>query len=378
VVIAALCALLVLVPRVSLEDLVLRARPSILPAQAADWVNRLIEHFPIQINTATKVRDGVGMIRDLFERYDQFPRSNTIRAFREHGIALGEPLQGCSTTAVLYRCQKGAEPRILKKLDSEQVRGYQAMHDVVSAEEQLFLDHRLAPFDLVRGAASQSASMVRTRDWASMPHYPTDLSHCAKPLAPIDADTLIEQMMRALEFLHAHQLAHMDVKPSNIFVAQQGGFWLADFDTVCSYRSGAACGPSLSTTPEFVPREFKTAHRVCAQHDWWMLAMTVIDMITPPMGRGMPAGARDSNCASVRKALEKLGTEQASLLLRKLQNPDAIPDRRGSLTEGFCIHINCACCRPSIQGFYGHESFAGQFCSYAVAPDGDGRCKNCK
>lgn len=173
------------------------------------------------------------------------------------------------------------------------------------------------------GAAA--ASFV-SRDWASMPHYSTTLAYFAKPLSADDADTLIEQLTCALDFLHSRNLAHMDVKPDNIFVDQQGGFWLADFDTVRDYTRDSAhqllAPPTrVPSTPSFVPSGRKSEdglYTVSTQHDWWMLAMTVADMLTAPLGRQMGHGPTDFTCAQVRDALLELGTTQAALLGARL------------------------------------------------------------
>jgi serine/threonine protein kinase len=57
------------------------------------------------------------------------------------------------------------------------------------------------------------------RKWCWMPRYPVTLEQLGRPMPVLRATTVIEQMSIALRKLHSEGgLAHMDVKPSNIFV----------------------------------------------------------------------------------------------------------------------------------------------------------------
>jgi len=125
-------------------------------------------------------------------------------------------------------------------------------------------------------------------------------------------------MLDALDFLHRGRLAHMDVKPSNIFVDAAGHFWLADFGSVRSIGTA-----STSTTPTFVPAELRVAaleaYVVSKQHDWWMLGMTVTDMLTVRPEDGVGAGAADPTRTQVFLALDQLGTQPAAQLKARLE-----------------------------------------------------------
>ena len=56
-------------------------------------------------------------------------------------------------------------------------------------------------------------------------------------------DTL--QMARALEALHGQGMAHMDVKPENIMLGEDGLYKLGDFGLACR-MSGVSTGVTFS------------------------------------------------------------------------------------------------------------------------------------
>ena len=107
----------------------------------------------------------------------------------------------------------------------------------------------------------------------------------------------------------------MDVKPGNIFADQAGGFWLADFDIVCRFNSVApSTNVKVTSTPSFVPSDRRSrdgTYPVSTQHDWWMLAMTIVDMMTEPMDHKTGLAPTDTSCAQVKEALNKIGTLSA-------------------------------------------------------------------
>jgi len=97
----------------------------------------------------------------------------------------------------------------------------------------------------------------------------------------------------------------MDVKPTNIFVDGRGAFLLGDFGSV--REMGALIS---STTWAFVPsdrREQVHSYRATAQHDWWMLGMTVIDALSKTeseVGHGAPS--QDPSSGYVLEHLREL------------------------------------------------------------------------
>ena len=116
------------------------------------------------------------------------------------------------------------------------------------------------------------------RDWITMPLYARTLAQMGRPMGDKGVERLVGEITRALESLHGAGLAHMDVKPSNIFCDLDGRFLLGDFDAVRHVGT-----PTGTTTPALVPRDLKSVRYVAsASHDYWMLGMTVYDVLSAP------------------------------------------------------------------------------------------------
>ncbi|MDO9334256.1 MAG: hypothetical protein Q7T57_07030 [Dehalococcoidales bacterium] len=116
------------------------------------------------------------------------------------------------------------------------------------------------------------------RQWCWMPRFSGD----ARILCGyVDPTPVIAQMIIALKRLHDAGLAHMDVKPDNIFLSPtRVGFFLGDFGSVRLF--GCKEG---STTDTYLPRDIRMGHYVASPlHDWWMLAMTARDLMTNRTG----------------------------------------------------------------------------------------------
>ena len=149
-----------------------------------------------------------------------------------------------------------------------------------------------------------------------MPRFPATLEQLGGPLSADSVAKLLLQLSTALRHLHAAGLAHMDVKPSNVFVTSSGELMLGDFGNV------RVIGARGSTTTAFVPQERQQRRKdelydVSAAHDWWMLAMTAAAMMAGPRARQAGAGAGDATCAQLRdclSAVSNLPRELHSLL----------------------------------------------------------------
>ena len=123
------------------------------------------------------------------------------------------------------------------------------------------------------------------RQWVSMPEYNRTLDMMGHPLNIATVTRLINQMTIALGTLHSHQLAHMDVKPSNIFVTPEGNFLLGDFGSATTFNEKTSAS-TRAFLPIYrkhtIPKTFMfTANAV---HDWMMLAVTVWDVRVPQKG----------------------------------------------------------------------------------------------
>jgi serine/threonine protein kinase len=293
-------------------------------------------------------------MQDLVKRYRGRPQTTTKRFFTTNGIALGAPLRGSDT---LFQGSMGTVPLVLKKLDHSEWVAYTAVENA-AVHSVAPLTH-LSDFTLFDAdspqsspsnpVASASTSPIRTvnafkgcsvartpinpptgnvavstpspstitRHWASMPYYSTTLESIGRPLDDTSAVKLVSQMTIALSILHGKNLAHMDVKPSNIFVDSQGSFFLGDFGSVATIGRVAS-----STTWAFVPSDVVQSPSLLASanHDWWMLGMTVTDMLTTVAENEVGHGASDPDCDAVLNQLRRLDAVE-SLISRLESQP---------------------------------------------------------
>ncbi|MDO9333047.1 MAG: hypothetical protein Q7T57_00785 [Dehalococcoidales bacterium] len=86
----------------------------------------------------------------------------------------------------------------------------------------------------------------------------------------------------ALQALHASGFAHLDVKPSNIFVDGRGACFLGDYDAALRLDE-----PVGRTTDSYLPAEFAAMLRqtmlpACPAVDFAMLALTLADRLALP------------------------------------------------------------------------------------------------
>ncbi len=82
------------------------------------------------------------------------------------------------------------------------------------------------------------------------------------PPAIATACSLIYQVASALDEAHQHQLVHRDVKPSNIFVMQNGQAKLLDFGLVRHAPAPASLYPTWSSAPSITWRPSKPSIRL--------------------------------------------------------------------------------------------------------------------
>lgn len=89
-----------------------------------------------------------------------------------------------------------------------------------------------------------------------------------------------KQMIEALAYCHANNIAHRDIKPDNIFIDQYDHIKLADFGLARQFdeesKSNEKCGSLI-----FVPPEMFQCNEVCPfKADIWALGITFFFMAT--------------------------------------------------------------------------------------------------
>lgn len=106
-------------------------------------------------------------------------------------------------------------------------------------------------------------------------------------LALQDAATIVRQVAAALDAAHRAKLVHRDVKPSNVFLAQEEAgevVKLLDFgvakDASDTRRTDDTTGDLLLGSPRYMSPEQAQAGKVDGRSDVWSLGAVVFEMLT--------------------------------------------------------------------------------------------------
>jgi hypothetical protein len=233
--------------------------------------------------------------RHLYRSAELIPHTSTrARAIREAGVSIDGPLaMPGHQKAMFFLAFEGDVPRVLKfPHDQDTARTECLMYESVSAVLPQHPEVYLVPVRSLNVAgthhspatSTDEASTRNLRGGILMPMYPCTLSQRAQafqarsvdsPLQPAATfmSNALQRMSTTLQFLHAQGWLHGDVKPSNIFLDNDGLAWLAD------YGSSAPLGnvPRLTGTVAYQCQEIPPS--AGAAFDLIGLAITALSVI---------------------------------------------------------------------------------------------------
>ena len=114
------------------------------------------------------------------------------------------------------------------------------------------------------------------------------LSHHGGPLPIVRAVDLVCQLLWALDYAHAKGFVHLDVKPSNMLVTQDGGrdvVRLSDFGLARIYLSSRMSGLSTGdefggTAPFMAPEQINDLRATKPSADQYSAAATLYNFLT--------------------------------------------------------------------------------------------------
>ncbi|ODQ77289.1 hypothetical protein BABINDRAFT_16679, partial [Babjeviella inositovora NRRL Y-12698] len=99
------------------------------------------------------------------------------------------------------------------------------------------------------------------------------------------SECFFKQLLRGIKYMHAHGIAHCDIKPENILLTSTGCLKITDFGTACVFRtawehkvvlSSGACGSEPYVAPEeYVLDEYDPRHA-----DVWSAGIVYMTMRT--------------------------------------------------------------------------------------------------
>ncbi len=97
-----------------------------------------------------------------------------------------------------------------------------------------------------------------------------------RPFAPLEILHYIDPIATGLAYAHKNGIYHLDVKPSNILIAQNGGVYVSDFG-VAQFGGG---GSSRGTLSHMAPEQIE-GRQVDGRTDIYGLGVTLFELATP-------------------------------------------------------------------------------------------------
>ena len=221
------------------------------------------------------------------------PSTTTTLELQRDGWCLNGPLYEGSELTICYR---GFEVHVLKSLESSEASRIKQLRNQCGSntDSHLPLHKNIVQFELW-----DWQNHGKDRCFMVMPKLPTSL----EPISTLAEELVIQlwdEISGALQFLHDHGLACMDVKPSNICITHEKLCVLIDLGSVSPF------GQRTQTTPAYVPFDVESKDvRASADHDWWMMGMTLAEKGCGVENRSMGTSGKSMTTTDLRDLLSK-------------------------------------------------------------------------
>jgi hypothetical protein len=255
-------------------------------------MNNMLRRFANRVSLQIDLQDSEAMAVTYFDAA-ALPSTTTRRNLKQLGYAVGRPIEEGSVISYCFRTSEAiSEVLTLKPLNAEETSRIIAFQAAVASgnNEQ---HHHVLQFSILEALVPNKPA------YFIAPCMPATIAMI--PGASLNsAVELWNQISSALTYIHSINFAHMDVKPSNIFVtAAPARFVLGDLGSIARVRF-----PTCSTR-SFVPTDFEPicGGQFCASFaiDWWMLAITVLDFVGACHGGGGEFGL---SCSRIQELLQ--------------------------------------------------------------------------
>jgi len=200
------------------------------------------------------------------EAYDltlNLPQTETTHQLSFEGYELDGAWNYCDN---ITNCFHDTVPCLLKYLVSKETERVKSFQNAVG-------DYKHSSFtSFVLKTFNEKVYMI-------MPHYVSSLELINK-ISINGGVKLMTQMLSAIDFIHSKGFNHMDIKPSNICVNEQGDFILVDLGSIVR-RNEYSESTTVYVPPDFQPRKPSNpmSNKYHADNfiDFWMLGMTIAE-----------------------------------------------------------------------------------------------------
>lgn len=181
---------------------------------------------------------------DLYDTAAAIPQSATRCALlTESGLLVdGDmpvPSYSCSKSAFVFAFQatdpSKLVPCVVKLFGTADCASMEARLWTEVAAEAIATGVFLVPVTPIRVPRRSTHFSLGGDGGLLMPPFPCTLAQVPHPVSESYALTIISSMEPVLNFIHARSWWHGDVKPSNIFIDNEGASWLGDYGTSLPY-----------------------------------------------------------------------------------------------------------------------------------------------
>jgi len=158
-----------------------------------------------------------------------------------------------------------------------------------------------------------------------------------KQLSEVDVKKIFYQVCKGVEHAHSHNVAHMDIKPENIFLNDVHNVKLADFGSSCVWKAGSPSvifgqiGTQFYCAPEVRPNQPFEA----TKGDIWSLGILLYVLLTgywPYSGTTQKEAKRNVEIGKTDFLLDKIPSDEHFLqLLYSMLN--TVPQERPTIQE---------------------------------------------
>ena len=288
---------------------------------------RAKERYASQISVALATHD-VELAQKMYYQADLLPSAHTERLLKANHITLGGPLVEGSGLTI---CHDDAMIHfVLKPLEQKEYARAKVLLKVMQEAGVHEIPHVTNFRIFSTGDEVMSTCFLST----SFPHDAAKIAkyYMLMPKFSATLETirvihnscivlqLWEQLSRGLGTLHKLGFAHMDVKPANIAVSEDGTLYIIDVNSTEKF------GCITSSTKEYIPTDLRKERTISSPLvDWGMLAATMCEMCCG--NEGMSFGFTTPHERSLQQMIQHLerflkddrGPDGSSIVVRELQ-----------------------------------------------------------